>query len=312
MKKFIKNIIIYSCFLFFIMLALQILIVLRAKGNITSDNNNLEQTSHINADLVLLGSSRCTMHFDPHFFNEAFNLKSVNIGIAGHSDINMAIVRLKCYLLKNKSPKFAILNFDPFSYAGDVNYHNNIAHKDEFARYAFFPSNDDILIVDYFKFNLLEKYFPLYSVFKYRQFRDCVILKKTNDFKKYGYQMNDKSWDTIANPITTTRKADYFRKYQIASITNSLKELKKLCAENNIKLLCIQTPVYKAIYDKDAFSLTKKMCENAKISFIDVNTLSIINNIDNFFNVFHLNKNGISKMNQFLEKDKTLVSFLKS
>lgn len=41
-----------------------------------------------------------------------------------------------------------------------------------------------------------------------------------------------------------------------------------MCLTKNIKLLCIQTPVYKSIYDESIFSETKKICHYLNIPFI--------------------------------------------
>jgi hypothetical protein len=310
MKNFVKNILIYLCFVFLVALAIQCIISFRISGKSISENDNLEQTSNVNADLVFLGSSRSSMHFDPKFFDENFKIKSVNIGVNGHSDIAMAIIRLKYYLSRNKQPKFAILNFDPFVYAGSILNNSQFGIKNEFSRFAFFPDNKDLLIVNYFKFNLSEKYIPLYSIFKYRQLRNCLFVKNNNDYKKYGYQIHDEHWDTIANPITLDAEKLYFKKNQIEPITNSLRELNELCLKKGIKLLCIQTPVYKSIYDKAAFSNTRKICKNINIPFLDVYDRSIIDNVKCFINSNHLNKYGVEQMNQFFIREKTLDSFL--
>ncbi len=309
MKKFISQLFFFACLLFCGALALQLLISNRIKGKIISENNNLEQTTNANAELVFLGSSRCAMHFDPNYFSTTFKLKSVNLGVNGHSEITMAITRLKYYLATNKPPRFAILNFDPMMLAN--NEADNFSLKDEFAKEAFFPKNKDTLFVNYFKFNFAEKYVPLYSLFKYRQIRTCVFFRNTNDFKKFGYRKNDVSWDGIINQKALAIRAKYFKKDQIQPITNSLLALKKLCVENNIKLMCIQTPVYKPIYEPVRFAWTQKICQNAKIPFVDTNSSSIINNCAYFLNINHLNKNGVSQMNQFLKNNTVLTSFLK-
>lgn len=306
MKLFIKKIIIYACFIFFITLLIQSLISFRIKGKTISENDNLEQTSNINVDLVFLGSSRCSMHFDPYFFNTNFKIKSTNLGVNGHSEIAMATLRLKYYLSRNKPPKFAILNFDPFAVATSI---NNLTLKNEFARYAFFPSENELPLMDYFKFNPSERYIPLYSLFKYKQLRNCVLMKNINGYTKYGYQMNSDYLDTISDSGIMTPKKHYFKENQMTPITNSLSQLNQLCAKNNIKLLCIQTPVHNIIYDKEVFSNTKKICSKLNIPFIDVSKESIKNNARYFCNSNHLNKYGVEKMNQFLKNNSQLTTF---
>lgn len=308
MKRFLTNLVIYGCLLCCAVVAMQLLLSYRIKGKITSEGNNLVQTAGVNADLVFLGSSRCAMHFDPNYFDANFKIKTVNLGINGHSELTMAITRLKYYLATNKAPKFAVLNIDPFISAANNN--NNSALKDEFARCAFFPTNQDSLIADYFKFNFAEKYIPLYSLFKYRQLRASLFPRNTNDFKKYGYRLNEMQWDGVVTSKNLAVKSKFFKKSEIGAITDSLLKLKKLCDENHIKLLCIQTPVYKAVYDTELFSLTGQLCEKSKIPFIDTNTEAIINDAGNFQNINHLNKKGVLQMNLFLKGNPEFISFL--
>ena len=272
-------------------------------------HDNLELTANFNSDLVLLGSSRCWAHFDPHFFEKTFKQKSVNIGVDGHSELSMVYLRLKDYLSRNEPPKYAILNLDPFMSAGNEINNNNFVHKNDFARYSFFPDKKNLLFVDYFKFSLVEKYIPLYSFFKYKILDDCLFIKESNDFIKYGYEIHNYGWDTIANPVTDKMKETFFTKEQIPTIINSLERVRELCTEYNIKLLCIQTPVYKVIHDEVVFSYANEICKTLNITFIDSNLEYIRNDIKYFYNSYHLNKKGVDEMNLFLSNNIELKSF---
>src|SRR4051812_7370810 len=172
MSVFIKRMLLFLLSVILLITILQAIISIRISGKTVNGHDNLETTSNINADLVFLGSSRCWDHFDPKFFDTTYHLKSLNIGVDGHSEISMAIVRLKDYLSRNKPPQKAVLSFDPFM-SGGSNYNTNFVHKDNFARYAFLPSKKDLLIIDYFHFNFYERYIPLYAMFKYKRIADA-------------------------------------------------------------------------------------------------------------------------------------------
>lgn len=310
MKKFIKKTTSFIIFIIIIAALFQTILSLKIKNISLNDDDNLEQTSNINADLVFLGSSRCWVHFDPSFFDKTFKIRSVNIGVNGHSELTMAIIRLKYYLSRNKAPKFAILSFDPSMTAGSEIENTNFILKDEFARYSFFPEKKNLPILNYFKFNSAEKYIPLYSIFKYKLLDDCLFIKT----KKYNMNCNhlvDKKWDTIDNPIESEDYGNYFTKNHIISLTNSLNKLKKLCSDNNIKLLCIRTPIYISLHDDLASKNANTVCKSLNIPFLDVNVELIRSNIKYFYNPSHLNKNGVEQMNQLLKKDDLLISFLK-
>lgn len=310
MKKFIIKLCSFFILVAAVTFLLQGLISLRIKGKTVRGHDNLEQMADVNADLLFTGSSRCFAHFDPSFFDTTFNLKTVNIGVDGHPQISMAIVRLQDYLSRNKPPKFVIFSFDPFSAPNTFHKSKNNVHKNDFARYAFFPSGKDLPMVNYFHFNFWEKYVPLYAMFKYKLLGDAIFLNNIDNSVKYGYGRHDESWDTVAIPVTDTLKAKMFKKSETKEITYSLDSLKKMCLTKNIKLLCIQTPVYKSIYDESIFSETKKICHSLNIPFIDANKEYIRNNINYFYNSNHMNKQGVDELNRLLKDDPVLLDFL--
>lgn len=310
MKQFFKNSILFSCLLLGIIFLIQLAVSYRIKGKTATGYDTLEQTSNINADLAFMGSSRCWAHFDPKFFEVNYHLKSVNIGMNGHSDLTASILRLKNYLTKNKAPKFVVLNIDPFVNAGSLENNTNFVNKNDYARFAFFPNEEDEPFMDYFGFDKSERYVPLYALFKYNMFIDCITLKHSNVFPK-GFELNDEKWDTIKYPISDFNKKYFFKPKDIPVIIQTLKELDDFCKKNNIQLICIQTPVYKSVYDSKFFEMTKSFCQKLNIPFVDVSNSFIKDKTDYFYNAIHLNKDGVSEMNKLLKNEKELTAILK-
>ncbi|MDN3676835.1 hypothetical protein QWY90_05870 [Flavobacterium paronense] len=288
----------------------QIAISYRIDGKTVTGYDTLESTANTNADLVCLGSSRCWAHFDPRFFESNYHIKTINIGMNGHSDLTATLLRLQNYLSRNKAPKFAILNIDPFVSAGSLTNNTNFVTKNQYARYAFFPNEKDNPFLNYFKFDNYEKYVPLYALFKYQLFADCLTLKNANSFKA-GFELNDEKWDTIKYPITAQAKRYFFKQKDIPQLEHCLKILQNLCQKNNIQLFCIQTPAYQITYDSATFEKPKTFCAKLGIPFIDANYESIRTKTDYFYNVMHLNKKGVIEMNKLLKNEKELAEFLK-
>ncbi|WP_284653025.1 hypothetical protein [Flavobacterium terrisoli] len=310
MKQFFKNIILFALLLIGIIFLIQIAVSYRIKGKTVTGYDTLEQTSDLNADLVFMGSSRCWAHFDPKFFEDNYKLKSVNIGMNGHSDLMASTLRLENYLAKNKAPKFVLLNIDPFISAGTLEHNTKLVNKNDYSRFAFFLKKEDEPFMDYFGFDTAERYVPLYALFKYQLIMDCVSLKKSNLFPK-GFELNDEKWDTIKYPISDVNKKYFFKSKDIPSITKALKDLNDLCSANNIKLICIETPVYKSTYEATAFEMPKAICTNLGIPYIDVNEEYIRNKTDYFYNAIHLNKEGVYEMNKLLKNEKELDTIFK-
>lgn len=310
MKQFLKNTAQFLLLLVGILFLVQIAVNYRIKGKTVTGYDTLEVTSKVDADLVFLGSSRCWSHFDPRFFEENFHLKSVNIGMNGHSDIAASYLRLQDYLQRNKSPKFAILNIDPFINVGSIEHNTKFVTKNDYSRYAFFPNKKDLLFVNYFNYDCYERYVPLYALFKYQLFFDCITLKNSNGFPE-GFELNDEKWDTIKYPITDFNKKYFFKQKEIPAISKALIKFNKLCQKNNIRLICVQTPVYKSVYDETAFTTSKQICELLNIPIIDVNMAYIRNNTRYFYNAIHLNKKGVEEINKLFKNDKELTAILK-
>ena len=311
MKLFLKRTLYFFPYLIGVICVLQALISFRINGITVRGHDNLEPTSHINADVVFLGSSRCWAHFNPNFFDSVYHLRSVNIGVDGHSEITLATVRLRTYLITNKAPRVAILSFDPFMRPGSYTGNRNFVHKDDFARYAFLPTKQDSPMVDYFGFDLCEKYVPLYALFKYHLVSDALFLDNQNDWVIHGYEDHLENWDTTLFHITDTTKKAFFKTFEIGEITQSLDSLNRLCRQNNIQLLCIQTPVYKVIYDETAFSETKRICQQLGIPFIDADREEIREDFYSFYNSYHLNHVGVAKLNAFLVQDSLFNSYMR-
>src|SRR5262249_23929136 len=69
----------------------------------------------VNADIVISGSSRALVHYDPRIIEEQTGLTAFNIGLNA-SRIDMQLARLKTYLRHNKRPSLLIHNLDLFSF----------------------------------------------------------------------------------------------------------------------------------------------------------------------------------------------------
>ncbi len=309
MKQFFKNSALFALLVIALLFLIQAALSYRIKGKTVTGYDTLELTENCNADLVFLGSSRCWAHFDPQFFDDTYHLKSVNIGMNGHSDLMASTLRLKNYLARNKAPKFALLNIDPFVSAGSM-HNTNFVNKNDYARYAFFPRQEDEPLMDYFQFDNYERTIPLYALFKYQLFIDCITLKKSNSFPK-GFEQNDEQWDTIKYPITDFNKRYFYQPKDLPQITKALQDLKTLCKENNIRLVCVQTPAYQVVYDAKAFEMPKSLCRKLKIPFIDANVPGIRSQTDYFYNAIHLNKKGVEEMNKLLKNEKELAQIFK-
>jgi hypothetical protein len=311
-KPFLRNIAIFLIIVLLLSSVVQVLIGIRIKNKIASGHDNLDfQTGQYN-DLIFLGSSRCFAHFDPALFDQALQLRSVNLGVDGHSELTMHILRLQNYLEKHKAPGAAILNIDPFIGAGSMDANMNFVDKYNFARYAFLPSAANKRIVEYFGFNFAEKYIPLYALLRYRIFFDCLTLPYDKDWRATGYNKHEQQWDGIyAGPGPIESHFFDTAALTIETIQQQLGVIDSICIRHHIRLICVQTPVYKDAYKKDYFSYAGKMCSDLHIPFFDLNDKSIDDSLDNFYNINHMNVKGVAKMTAKLLSDPAFAALIR-
>lgn len=310
MKRFIKKLLAFSFLILALLITLQLLLSFKIKGKTIYGQDNLDQTANINADVVFLGSSRCWKHFDPVFFDTTFHVKSANLGVDGHEELTMMIVRFKNYLSKNLPPKFVVINIDPVCVGGSFEKLESVTMKNFYAGYAFMPDEKNLDVLNYFEFNFYERNIPLYAAFKYNIITDCFRRHPmATNYLKYGYDRRDETWDTLSHPIGSIQKYP-FDSTQERGVVWALDSLKKLCIQNNSKLLCIQTPFYKIVDCQVSTPRITQMCAREKIPFIDTNIPAISDSLGNFWDDFHLNTTGVRKLNNTLSKDSVFVSFL--
>jgi hypothetical protein len=312
MRKFIiklaKGVLITAAIAFLI----QILINWRIKDKTVNGHDNLNLIRGKKEDIVFLGSSRCLCHFDPRLFEATLGLSAINLGLDGHSDLAAQTLRLKDYLAKNTPPKFVIMNFDPQISDGSFTSNNNFVHKNCFARYAYSPSLTNLPFVKYFGFDFAERNIPLYALLKYKQFFDCLTLSNVDNSAIYGYEKHDEAWDTLSHPINKRIMTDYFdtSSANLDRIKERLNEINQICDQNNIRLICVQTPVYMEVAKATQFKLTDSMCNDLKIPFFDLNCDSIDNDLSCFYNVNHLNTKGVKKMTNMLVSNAGFIQLL--
>jgi hypothetical protein len=139
---------------------------------------------------------------------------------------------------------------------------------------------------------------------------DCVRLNKTNNFKE-GFGQNNDRWDTIKYPVSDEVKKFFINDNEYNALKKQLKKFNQFCQQNNIKMLCIQTPIYKILSNHKKFRQTITLCKSLNIPIIDANYTNVSMEINHFFNSNHLNKNGVVQMNKLLKEEKELNQFFK-
>ncbi len=272
------------------------------------DNFHIQYDHKI--DLLFMGSSRCTAHFDPGFFDSAYHLRSLNFGIDGHSELEIHILKLNSYLKRNKPPKVIVMNFDLLTNTLGQSGKNYV-HKNYFSRYAFLPFSEEPGLSRYFNYNFLEKYIPAYALLRYKFLSSALLNDKGNNWEKEGYARHDAKWDTIKNPVKPELKCNSYKSDK-QFLTSALSTFYSICKKNKIKLILVQTPLFKKVYRECDLTENEGIAHALGIPFCDMNNEILNSDIDNFYNSTHLNAVGVGKLSRYMAEDACFNNFMKT
>lgn len=288
MDKFIYRGIIFSLILIGWLIVLQLLLSARVNGKSVNGQDNLDQTTNINADILFIGNSRCITSINPEVFKNE-GLSVVNLGLHGHPNISYVVARLNHYMRNNsKKPSIVLFNLDPYSRTGKSNI-----MKDRFARYAFGNCRKYQELTDYFEFDYCEKYIPAYALLKYRKIFDCLLLNNRSTFLQLGFESNtgDLCLEKFSKNEIDEHISLYRKRSEDFDLKKEITQLQDFCNSHKIKLIGFQLPVYQKIRTKN-FDQTKHLADQLGLTFFDLSSLEHSNNCSLFKDKNHLNSEG--------------------
>ena len=288
MKNFIRKGLIFGLILLGWLSILQLIISIRINNKSVNGQDNLDQTSNINADILFIGNSRCITSINPAVFKNE-GLSVVNLGLHGHPNMSYVVSRLNHYLRNNsKKPRIVLFNLDPYSCNGKSKF-----MKDRFARYAFGNSLKYHELTDYFDFDYCEKYVPAYALLKYRKIFDCLFLNNRSTFLQLGFESNtgDLCLEKFSKNEIDEHISLYRKRSEDFDLKKEITQLQDFCNSHKIKLIGFQLPVYQIIRTKN-FDQTKHLADQLGLTFFDLGSLQHSNNCSLFKDKNHLNSKG--------------------
>lgn len=252
----------------------------------------------LNADMVIMGSSRGWVHYSPAILDSILHVNSYNLGFDG-SGLNRQIAKYNVYAhYQQVKPKYIIVNIDYFS-AEEWSY--------GYEREQFFPFMREPYFREQIKqvepFTWQELYLPIYRYTTYKGLYD-VLFEKPIDANTYkGYIGHDKSWDgTAFNELKSFRFVVDERVMQM--FRDFLTARKQ---EGQQVIFCI-SPIYIGFTDKvenvqDFYDCYTALAEEYGIPLLDYNYSDISKDTAFFYNASHLNRQGAELFSMQLAKD---------
>lgn len=305
MKRFIFNI---SSFFIILLISLYCLQFVVDEGLKKQENNtykdwNLIFSNKINSDIIILGSSRAWVHYNPKIIEDITNLSCYNLGIDGGM-LLMQYSKWESFINNNKLPKIVVLNVDVWS----LGKRNDLFVKQQFLPYlAHSEIYYNLRKIDS---NLVyDRYIPL---FKYHGYLDLVydgilsyfdVQIDTNYAKYKGFAYKNSKWtDDFEIFKNSLEKGELIYNHaQIKLGFTIIKKILKKCKENNIFLILSYAPQYYELTQLSIQhdSIVRKFEEIAKLNknvyFWNYSNDSLSYSTENFENSMHLNNIGAEK-----------------
>lgn len=301
MKKFILN---STCFLSIILgiaIFLDFWISNKLQNNtarIFSTWNYVYHNTNYN-ELVINGSSRAWVQYDPRILDNVLKINTYNLG-TDNGMINRQIIRYDKYCEFHKSPAFLIQNIDYFTMTSVYGY-----EVEQF--YPYFYDREFLHTLDkYEKFSWQEKYIPMY-----RYIGKSYLLRKSNDNLYKGFEGRDMHWnDDALNAIES-----FYAQVDTTMQTEFRKFLSNIQSDGT-KILFVYAPSYYKVLEKcenldDMYEMYQAIADEFGIFILDYSYDSMCYDTTYFYNGTHLNKKGSELFTTKLAHDIDSIGFLK-
>lgn len=288
-----------NVFLFFIgLIAIILLLDFGIKKTIYSIANGEYGTLNrlvegkINTEILIAGSSRAHVHFNPAVISGITGKTCYNIGQDGEQ-LNLQLPILKAYLKHNAPPKLLVQSLDIFS----GTYKKFVLNKKKYYPYLYEPLIYDGL-AEFDHDIILMKYVPLYGYLKYCDITEILnnlFQKKDNLINGFRGEKN-KKWRRDFQKFKNNNPEGKIFPIEEKAI-DCLKGIIKLCQQYHIEMIFVYSPEYFEAYPfeknrDEIIGLFKKLALENNYEFYDYSNTAISRQMRYFYNANHLNMEG--------------------
>jgi hypothetical protein len=261
----------------------------------------------VNADLIVMGSSRAEVHISPTILEKQLKISTYNLAMNGWT-FPMHNARFNIYLKYNKKPKYIVHSMDL----------QMLSRREELVGYQqFLPYLHDPHIQEATKdykgeFGLAQYYLPM---FKYNGNLDLAAagflryfnFVENERISDKGYKPQARKWDGAFEAFKRKFPNGYAHPFDSKAAEEFTSYL-RYCKENGIKIVMVFSPEYIELYPlitnrNEIISLFQKYSKEFGIPFLDYSNHPICFNKSYFYNSEHLNKEGSELFSKILTQD---------
>jgi hypothetical protein len=260
---------------------------------------NLVTTGRVNADIIINGSSRALVHYDPRTIEQFTGRSAYNLGMNGvQIDVQLAV--LKTYLKHNRTPQIVLQNLESFTF--ETTKHGELYDPPAYLPYL----TDDTLYQSLLAIDPVVwkwKHIPLYG-YTVEDMRFTWAWGLLGSIGVYGRENYFRGFNPRS--VDWTGDFDEFKKtlsssgviYSIeAKGVKTLRELARVCKDAGIKLIFVYSPVYHEMQPleknrSEVFTQFKQIAYEFGIPFWDYSASTLCQQRSLFYNSQHLNATG--------------------
>jgi hypothetical protein len=263
---------------------------------------NQMMDGNVNAQVVITGSSRAAVQYDPRTIEHTTGKTAFNLGRNGsQTDIQLAV--LKSYLRHNRKPDVVIHNLDAFTF---------VTSREIFDPAQYVPYLDDpelyqaLKAID--KNQWKSRYIPLYGYvaedMNFTWMRGVQGFFGRSPAEDYflGFNPRFREWGPEFDRYKEANKAGVSFDIEPAGL-KVLEELAQVCKDNGIELIFVYSPEYVEMQSleknrPEIFARFRDLADRYNIPVWDYSQSALSSDRNNFYNSQHLNAGGAAVFSQ--------------
>lgn len=252
-------------------------------------------------DLIINGSSRAWVQYNPLIIDTIVGTNCYNLGLDGHR-ITTQIARYYTYLSTHQKPKYIIQNIDQFTILPSAKY-----EREQFIPYLCFDTLYN-QIHNEEGYSWLDKNIPFIRYFGYKNVI-CEGLGLHNDLAsvplyKGFYGDNNRIWSSsIENMDEIGFDCD-------STCSRIFERYLERCMNDSVLMILVYAPMYRGSLSKEAseneikmYDYYSKLAKKYNCVILNYMRCDICVDKKYFYNVTHMNLSGANKFTKYLADD---------
>lgn len=261
----------------------------------------------INADLIVMGSSRAWVQISPTVLDEELKINTYNLGINAWS-FPMQNARFQIYLKHNKKPGHIVHSLDLQMFSRRV----DLINYEQFLPYLYDPDIRAATKGYKGEFSSAQYYLPM---FKYNgnldvaaagffSYFNLVSYRRTNT---KGYEGRQLAWDNSFEAFKKRFPSGFKHSFD-EKVAEEFRNYLAYCKKNEIKVILVFSPEYVELHPlitnrDEIINLFQSYSKEFDIPFLDYSNHPICFDKSYFYNSEHLNKEGSELFSKILAQD---------